>query len=137
MTPNSNASTPRSFYDGVGVGVGVDEHHTTGEHAIILQEDVLRLQMELNKTMEQYKRFGIRQRLCLSHAHLLWWLRASSVLGSHVLYMCVCLLCTHQRMAASGNIGVGEICHETPVREPLRDRHEPSGEEFCDLGVVG
>jgi hypothetical protein len=72
ITPSSNASTPRSFYDGVGVGVGVDEHHTTGEHAIILQEDVLRLQMELNKTMEQYKRFGIRQRLCLSHAHLLW-----------------------------------------------------------------
>lgn len=36
-----------------------DEYRMTAgdEHAIILQEDVLRLQMELNKTMEQYKRF--------------------------------------------------------------------------------
>ena len=35
-----------------------DERQTTtgNEHAVILQEDVMRLQMELNKTMEQYER---------------------------------------------------------------------------------
>lgn len=89
------------------------------EHAIILQEDVLRLQMELNKTMEQYKRFGIRQRLCLSHAHLLWWRIRQRLALEHLLRLCVCLLCIHQRKAASGNIGVGEICHEKPLRKPL------------------